>query len=124
MWNLYFLICPIKCHHQNVINILNFAATDIICLPIYCEQHKVVEGLFLVYLITYLILRHFSVVSSFFYFPGLSGAKFHFDSHGDGPARYNIIHFKQVNPGNYQWVLVGEYVEGELRLNMDGKLKP
>ncbi|XP_064210869.1 metabotropic glutamate receptor 2 isoform X2 [Tribolium castaneum] len=51
-------------------------------------------------------------------FEGLSGDRFHFDSNGDGPARYNIIHFKQVSKGKYQWVRVGEYVEGELRLNM------
>ncbi|XP_025836256.1 metabotropic glutamate receptor-like [Agrilus planipennis] len=50
-------------------------------------------------------------------FEGLSGDRFHFDMNGDGPARYNIIHFKQVLPGKYQWVRVGEYVEGELRLN-------
>ncbi|XP_046679487.1 metabotropic glutamate receptor 4-like [Homalodisca vitripennis] len=53
-------------------------------------------------------------------FKGLSGDKFRFDPNGDGPARYNIIHFKQVTAGNYQWVHVGEYVEGELRLNMSG----
>ncbi|KAI5639157.1 receptor family ligand binding region domain-containing protein [Phthorimaea operculella] len=28
-------------------------------------------------------------------FVGLSGDEFHFDSNGDGPARYNILHFKQ-----------------------------
>lgn len=53
-------------------------------------------------------------------FTGLSGDKFHFDSNGDGPARYNIIHFKQTQPGVFQWVHVGEYVEGELSLNMSG----
>lgn len=52
---------------------------------------------------------------------GLSGDKFKFDPNGDGPARYNIIHFKQVTAGNYQWVHVGEYMEGELHLNMTGK---
>lgn len=52
---------------------------------------------------------------------GLSGDRFHFNSNGDGPARYNIIHFKQVEPGKYRWIKVGEYDEGELRLNMDGK---
>lgn len=54
-------------------------------------------------------------------FPGLSGDRFKFDNNGDGPARYNIIHFKQVELGKYRWVKVGEYVEGELRLNMSGK---
>ncbi|XP_074113872.1 metabotropic glutamate receptor B isoform X3 [Cotesia typhae] len=51
-------------------------------------------------------------------FQGLSGDQFHFDKNGDGPARYNIIHFKQVSPGEYKWVRVGKYLEGELRLNM------
>lgn len=53
---------------------------------------------------------------------GLSGDRFHFDGNGDGPARYNIIHFKQTSPKNYRWVKVGEYHEGELRLNMTGNL--
>lgn len=54
-------------------------------------------------------------------FIGLSGDKFRFDPNGDGPARYNIIHFKQTSPGKFQWIKVGEYMEGELRLNMSGK---
>ncbi|KAG7308949.1 hypothetical protein JYU34_006225 [Plutella xylostella] len=29
-------------------------------------------------------------------FTGLTGDEFHFDSNGDGPARYNILHFKQT----------------------------
>jgi len=55
-------------------------------------------------------------------FHGLSGDKFQFDSNGDGPARYNIIHFKQISLGKYQWIKVGEYMEQELRLNMSGKM--
>ncbi|KAK0091090.1 hypothetical protein PV326_003771 [Microctonus aethiopoides] len=51
-------------------------------------------------------------------FQGLSGDNFHFDKNGDGPARYNIIHFKQISPGKYKWIRVGKYLEGELRLNM------
>ncbi|XP_065332711.1 metabotropic glutamate receptor 2 isoform X4 [Cloeon dipterum] len=51
-------------------------------------------------------------------FEGLSGDNFRFDPQGDGPARYNIIHFKQVSQGVFRWVRVGEYWEGELRLNM------
>ncbi|XP_022917618.2 metabotropic glutamate receptor 2-like isoform X1 [Onthophagus taurus] len=51
-------------------------------------------------------------------FEGLSGDQFRFDGNGDGPARYNIIHFKQVSSGKYRWVRVGEYIEGTLRLNM------
>jgi hypothetical protein len=59
-----------------------------------------------------------------FHVPGLSGDKFKFDANGDGPARYNIIHFKEMSPGSYEWVRVGEYVEGELRLNLSGKFGP
>ncbi|XP_063888044.1 LOW QUALITY PROTEIN: metabotropic glutamate receptor 6-like [Scylla paramamosain] len=51
-------------------------------------------------------------------FTGLSGDRFKFDDNGDGPARYNIIHFKQVPPGRYAWITVGTYIEGELRMNM------
>ncbi|XP_054739589.1 metabotropic glutamate receptor 2 [Anastrepha obliqua] len=51
-------------------------------------------------------------------FQGLSGDHFRFDANGDGPARYNIIHFKQSAAGLYHWIKVGEYYEGELRLNM------
>nr|APC26119.1 metabotropic glutamate receptor type 4 [Homarus americanus] len=51
-------------------------------------------------------------------FFGLSGDNFKFDKQGDGPARYNIIHFKQMTHGRYAWVTVGHYVEGELKLNM------
>ncbi|XP_020294565.1 metabotropic glutamate receptor 2-like [Pseudomyrmex gracilis] len=50
-------------------------------------------------------------------FEGLSGDKFRFDKNGDGPARYNIIHFKQTTEGKYEWIRVGKYLEGELRLN-------
>ncbi|RZF46344.1 hypothetical protein LSTR_LSTR015871 [Laodelphax striatellus] len=49
---------------------------------------------------------------------GLSGDKFHFAANGDGPARYNIIHFKQISPGNFHWVNVGQYINGELHLDM------
>ncbi|XP_073979290.1 metabotropic glutamate receptor-like isoform X2 [Rhodnius prolixus] len=60
------------------------------------------------------LLRYLRKVS----FQGLSGDKFHFDNNGDGPARYNIVHFKKISSGNYQWVNVGQYIEGELLLNM------
>ncbi|XP_066996149.2 metabotropic glutamate receptor 4 [Anabrus simplex] len=50
-------------------------------------------------------------------FEGLSGDRFHFDQNGDGPARYNIIHFKQLKPGHFKWIRVGEYTEDGLRLN-------
>ncbi|XP_022235092.1 metabotropic glutamate receptor 4-like [Limulus polyphemus] len=52
------------------------------------------------------------------HFTGLSRDEFQFSSNGDGPARYNIIHFKQMEPGSYQWVRVGEYRNGQLTLNL------
>ncbi|KAL5242911.1 hypothetical protein ACI65C_010321, partial [Semiaphis heraclei] len=52
-------------------------------------------------------------------FTGLTGDNFHFDNNGDGPARYNIIHFKQVEPGTFKWIKVGVYSDGKLNLNMD-----
>ncbi|CAH1638005.1 unnamed protein product [Spodoptera littoralis] len=52
-------------------------------------------------------------------FTGLTGDQFHFDGNGDGPARYNILHFKQVKRGVYRWVNVGEYLDGELKLDID-----
>ncbi|KAL4705189.1 hypothetical protein ACJJTC_013989 [Scirpophaga incertulas] len=52
-------------------------------------------------------------------FTGLSGDEFHFDSNGDGPARYNILHFKQVALGVYRWVNVGQYLDGELQLHLN-----
>lgn len=59
---------------------------------------------------------------STFCLPGLSGDNFLFDGNGDGPARYNIIHFKQVEYGKFQWVKVGEYYQGALNLNMKGNV--
>ncbi|CAH4028607.1 unnamed protein product [Pieris brassicae] len=52
-------------------------------------------------------------------FTGLSGDEFHFDQYGDGPARYNILHFKQVSLGVYRWLKVGNYLDGELELILD-----
>ncbi len=59
---------------------------------------------------------------AFCYFrPGLSGDQFQFNFAGDGPARYNIIHFKQVRPGDFRWVTVGYFHDGDIKLDMDGK---
>ena len=52
---------------------------------------------------------------------GLSGDNFRFDLNGDGPARYNIIHYKQVKLGQYQWVTVGSFQDDKIQLNMEGK---
>lgn len=53
---------------------------------------------------------------------GLSGDSFHFDEFQDGPARYNIIHFRRKGPNNYKWIRVGDYNEGLLTLNMSGNM--
>ncbi|KYQ52223.1 Metabotropic glutamate receptor [Trachymyrmex zeteki] len=71
-----------------------------------CDEMKPINGTLLLQ-----YLRHVD-------FEGLSGDKFKFDKDGDGPARYNIIHFKQTERGKYKWIRVGKYLEGELRLNM------
>ena len=56
-------------------------------------------------------------------FSGLSGDEFKFNkSTGDGPARYNIIHYKQVSLGEYDWVTVGDFHDGDIFLNMSGKM--
>ena len=55
-----------------------------------------------------------------FFFAGLSGDEFKFNSHGDGPARYNIIHYKQTKPGVYEWITVGYFHDDEIHLNMKG----
>ncbi|XP_055916747.1 metabotropic glutamate receptor 2 [Eupeodes corollae] len=75
-------------------------------LPSLCDAMKPTKGADL--------LKYLRNVN----FTGLSGDEFRFDENGDGPARYNIIHFKQSAVGQYGWVKVGEYYEGELRLNM------
>ncbi|XP_077509447.1 mangetout isoform X2 [Amblyomma americanum] len=51
-------------------------------------------------------------------FKGLSGDEFRFSAQGDGPARYNILHFKQVEPGKYRWMPVGKYHDGTLHLDL------
>ncbi|CAK9299002.1 unnamed protein product [Gordionus sp. m RMFG-2023] len=51
-------------------------------------------------------------------FTGLSGDNFEFLPNGDGPPRYNILHFKQVAPGIYKWVKVGKYVDKVLKVNL------
>ena len=50
---------------------------------------------------------------------GLTGDKFKFNQHGDGPARYNIIHYKQTSRGVYKWVNVGYFHDEQMELDMD-----
>nr|CAH0109497.1 unnamed protein product [Daphnia galeata] len=56
-------------------------------------------------------------------FTGLSGDRFQFDDYGDGPARYDLIHFKQVSPGRYRWQRIGEYHSGQLKLDVNEELR-
>ena len=49
-----------------------------------------------------------------------SDVKFKFNHHGDGPARYNIMHYKQISKGNFEWVNVGEFHDENMELRMEG----
>lgn len=59
-----------------------------------------------------------------FLLTGLSGDRFQFDDFGDGPARYDLIHFKQVSPGRYRRLRIGEYHSGQLKLDTNGMYLP
>ena len=66
--------------------------------------------------------QNFSIENNYkFTITGLTGDEFKFNQHGDGPARYNIIHYKQLSKGIYQWITVGNFYDEEMELNMDGK---
>ena len=48
--------------------------------------------------------------------------KFKFNNHGDGPARYNIMHYKQISKGHFEWVNVGSFFDDNMELRMEGML--
>lgn len=50
---------------------------------------------------------------------GIDGHEFHFAGNGDGPARYRIIHYKQIEENVFDWIQVGEYVDGSLNLDLE-----
>ncbi|XP_065200701.1 metabotropic glutamate receptor 3-like [Planococcus citri] len=52
-------------------------------------------------------------------FTDFSGDEFQFDENCDGPARYNIVHYKQTSPRVFKWIKVGNYENGELILNLE-----
>lgn len=123
--NKYFKFQKIM-QYSSAMLILNATASWINSLKHQCISFKWCTILIFIYKIAWILFCGFLIFSFrqifFFFFEiGLSGDRFHFNSNGDGPARYNIIHFKQVQPGKYRWIKVGEYYEGELRLNMDGE---
>nr|XP_027198972.1 metabotropic glutamate receptor 3-like [Dermatophagoides pteronyssinus] len=60
------------------------------------------------------LLQHLRTVQ----FKGMNGHEFHFAENGDGPSRYRIIHFKQVEENKFDWIQVGEYVYGNLNINL------
>ncbi|KAH7641893.1 metabotropic glutamate receptor 8-like isoform x1 [Dermatophagoides farinae] len=60
------------------------------------------------------LLQHLRAVQ----FKGMTGHEFHFAENGDGPGRYRIIHFKQVDKNKFDWIQVGEYVDGNLNINL------
>ena len=52
---------------------------------------------------------------------GLSNDEFTFDAAGDGPARYNIIHYRRARgSGVWEWVKVGTFNNEKLDINMSG----
>ncbi|XP_013180327.1 PREDICTED: metabotropic glutamate receptor 6-like [Papilio xuthus] len=51
-------------------------------------------------------------------FTGLSGDEFHFDANGDGPARYDILHYRRAASGGHRWLKVGRYLDGDLHLDL------
>lgn len=61
------------------------------------------------------------VIAHSIFSSGLTGDEFKFNQHGDGPARYNIIHYKQVSKGQFEWVTVGYFYDDRMQLDMDGK---
>ncbi|GBM78137.1 Metabotropic glutamate receptor [Araneus ventricosus] len=75
-------------------------------IPGICPQMKPIDGA--------VFLNYLKNVT----FKGLSGDEFHFSENGDGPARYNIIHFKQTSPRVYKWIRIGEYRDGELNISL------
>lgn len=53
-------------------------------------------------------------------FTGLSNDSFKFTDTQDGPIRYNILLFKQINDtGRYDWIKVGTYEDEKLYLDLE-----
>ncbi|GFR28970.1 metabotropic glutamate receptor 7 [Trichonephila clavata] len=75
-------------------------------IPGVCREMKPIDGS--------VLLSYLKNVT----FKGLSGDEFQFSENGDGPARYDIIHFKQASPGNYKWIPIGEYRDGKLNITI------
>ncbi|CAH1776113.1 unnamed protein product [Owenia fusiformis] len=52
-------------------------------------------------------------------FTGLSGVPFEFLPNGDGVPSYRILNFRRVprRPEEFEWVTVGEFRDGELKIN-------
>ncbi|OQV15466.1 Metabotropic glutamate receptor 3 [Hypsibius exemplaris] len=76
-------------------------------LPGLCEEMNPNDGAEL--------LRYLRKVK----FVGLTGDEFEFDHLGDGPARYNVVHFKKTSimPPRWEWVNVGQYNKSGLMLD-------
>lgn len=53
-------------------------------------------------------------------FTNLSNDSFRFTNTQDGPIRYNVLLFKQINDtGRYDWVKVGSYEDEKLTLDLE-----
>ncbi|KAG7252473.1 hypothetical protein CRUP_004827, partial [Coryphaenoides rupestris] len=52
-------------------------------------------------------------------FAGVSGEDIWFDENGDSPGRYEIMNLRQVDPGVYDYIIVGSWHEGLLSIDDD-----
>ncbi|XP_069462798.1 metabotropic glutamate receptor 1 isoform X2 [Ambystoma mexicanum] len=50
-------------------------------------------------------------------FRGISGKQIWFDENGDSPGRYDIMNLQYNEPSNYDYVLIGNWHEGQLHIN-------
>ncbi|XP_034034220.1 glutamate receptor, metabotropic 5a [Thalassophryne amazonica] len=50
-------------------------------------------------------------------FTGVSGETIHFDQNGDSPGRYEIMNFKHIGEDEYDYIHVGSWDQGGLKMN-------
>lgn len=52
-------------------------------------------------------------------FTGVSGDMISFDENGDSPGRYEVMNFKKMGKGRYDYINVGSWDNGELKMDDD-----
>ncbi|KAJ4918921.1 hypothetical protein JOQ06_000794 [Pogonophryne albipinna] len=72
-----------------------------------CDNMKPVDGS---HLLDFLLKTSFT---------GVSGEDIWFDENGDSPGRYEIMNFQQVESGDFDYINVGSWHEGILKLDED-----